>query len=55
MSSFFDARGVIVDLTHLGGLVLPTSFGVLMGDFSLGMVCETCLASCSTIAFAWIW
>ena len=40
--SLFNARGVIFDLAHLGGLVLLTVFGVLMDDLSLGKVYETC-------------
>ena len=55
MTSLFDARGVIVNLAHLCGLVLPTPSGELMADLDLGMVYETCLASCSTIVLAWTW
>ena len=46
---------MIVNLSHLGSLVLPTPCGVLMVDLKLGMVCKTCLTSCSTIDLAWTW
>ena len=53
MSSLFNACGVI--FAHQSGLVLSTSFGVLLVDLSLSIVCETWFANCVTFTFAWTW
>ena len=55
MFSFFNASGVIFDLAYQGGLVLSTSFGVLLVDLSLGIVCETWFANCMIFPFAQTW
>ena len=44
-SSPFNVHCVILDFAHPGGLILPTFFGVLMADLSLGIVCGTCFVS----------